>query len=362
MNKPQQFDRGIECPASQEPLASDFAPHLSKTLSTGEIHPTIDQWKNAMNRFNSSRIIVLLLALCLAPVSIAANGNGNGKPEKVDVIMVYNSEPDQAEIDRVKGLGGETRREFRNFDMRVISVPEHVVDRLGNGNGVRFVAKDAPIESFSAAARQTAGAPAAGSANAFAVDSNIGIAVLDSGVAAHSDLNVATRLNCTASAVTPSGTFADIFSTASYSNNDGSLSFSSNWVEENDDGSASSTSGAMYVSSGSVYMNNRDGGSLPAIRRTANLAGASSATLSFDYLGYGAGGLDIVAIEVSSDGGASYTTLESLELVGNFDSSRRLRAGRFHQPHRSGDGAHAPHPGSRRQLPVRTLRQRADHL
>jgi len=135
-----------------------------------------------------------------------------------------------AEKDRVKGLGGEIRREFDNFNMRVISVSENALTALKKGKGVRFVAKDSAIESFSAAARQTAGEPAAGSANAFAVDSTIGIAVLDSGVSTHGDLNVATRLNCTASAVTSNGTFADSFSSASYSNNDGSLSFSGAWV------------------------------------------------------------------------------------------------------------------------------------
>ena len=152
-----------------------------------------------MKTINLIKIGLVSLVLILAPFAYAA------KADKVDVIMVYDAKPDKAEKNRVKALGGETKREFENFNMRVISISENALKNVGKGKGVRFVAKDTAIESFSVAARQTARQPAAGSANAFAVDSNIGIAVLDSGVAEHKDLNVASRMNCTASAVATNG-------------------------------------------------------------------------------------------------------------------------------------------------------------
>ncbi|MDH5456740.1 MAG: hypothetical protein OEY37_11745, partial [Gammaproteobacteria bacterium] len=285
-----------------------------------------------MKGITKANIIAVVAALCLAPLAADANNNnagGGNKPSKIDVIMVYKAEPDKAEDDRVKGLGGEMKREFENFNMRVISIPETALRHLGNGKGVQFVAKDAPIESFSAAAQQTAGLPSAGSRNAFPVDSTIGIAVLDSGVAEHNDLSVATRMNCTIAAAATSGTYADFFNTASYSNNDGSDAWSGAWVEENDDGLATSQNGDALVHGTSFYMDNYWGGALPALRRTANLEGASSATLSFDYRGYGAGGVDTVAIEVSSNGGASYKTLELIELVGNVDGKRSYALGDY---------------------------------
>ena len=208
---------------SQTGPTRDSFLHVSNTVISGEMPITIYQRIIDMDRFNAARNIVAILALCLAPVGFAANSkaNGNGKPVKVDVIMVYDAKPDQAEKARVKALGGKTKREFENFNMRVISISENALKNLDNGKGVRFVARDTAIESFSAAARQTAGQPVAGSANSFAVDSTIGIAVLDSGVAMHSDINVASRMNCTISAAASNDTFADNFSSVSYSNNDG---------------------------------------------------------------------------------------------------------------------------------------------
>ena len=55
------------------------------------------------------------------------------------------------------------------------------------------------------------------------------------------------------------------------------------------------------------------------------LSGATTAILGFDYNGYGAGGLDIVAVEVSDNGGGSYTTLESFEVVGNVSGRKSYR-------------------------------------
>jgi hypothetical protein len=78
----------------------------------------------------------------------------------------------------------------------------------------------------------------------------------------------------------------------------------------------------VRVDGARLFMDNSEGGSLESISRSAELSGASSATLSFDFDTYGYGGLDLVAIEVSDDGGASFVTLEVLELVGKFVDSR----------------------------------------
>jgi serine protease AprX len=85
-------------------------------------------------------------------------------------------------------LGGKVKREFRNFPMRVISIPAHVLDRLAEGNGVRFVALDSPVEGFSPAAKTTARLPVPGAPEHLTVSPDVAIAVMDSGVASHPDI------------------------------------------------------------------------------------------------------------------------------------------------------------------------------
>jgi serine protease AprX len=96
-------------------------------------------------------------------------------------------------------------------------------------------------------------------------------------------------------------TVRDEFATVSYSNNDGSAAWSGSWVEANDDGSP--TSGTVRIDNARLRMDNSDSGSLESISRAADLAGASSAALSFDVDGYGYGGLDVFMVEASDDGG-----------------------------------------------------------
>ncbi|MFD2588174.1 Calx-beta domain-containing protein [Croceitalea marina] len=73
-------------------------------------------------------------------------------------------------------------------------------------------------------------------------------------------------------------TFFDSFSAVSYSNNNGSQNFSSNWTEQNDDGSPSA--GRILITGNRLRFNNLDN---RAIYRFVPLAGASSATLTLDY-------------------------------------------------------------------------------
>ena len=152
-----------------------------------------------MNNINFAKILFVALAMLLAPVTYAA------KADKVDVIVVYDAKPGQAEKDRVKGLGGETKREFRNFNMRVISISENALKSLENGKGVKFVAPDretfgmaylmaiAPVETSQSAAHMTANMPAMGSINAGYDGTGVGIAIIDSGVGSHIDLNASIK-------------------------------------------------------------------------------------------------------------------------------------------------------------------------
>ena len=84
-----------------------------------------------MNYLKKINTVVVAFALCLAPFALHA-----APAAKVDVIVGYDAKPGQAEEKRIKALGGTTKREFKNFNMRVISVSENALKNVGNGKGV----------------------------------------------------------------------------------------------------------------------------------------------------------------------------------------------------------------------------------
>jgi hypothetical protein len=115
----------------------------------------------------------------------------------------------------------------------------------------------------------------------------------------------------------PSGpvceTFRDEFSTESYSRNDGTVSWASNWIETGDNGSASN--GDIEISGNLLQLEgDGTGGSStfggPSIEREADLSPYTSATLSFDYSESGNWeGNDYIDIWASPDGGANWTRI-----------------------------------------------------
>ncbi|WP_127140956.1 immunoglobulin domain-containing protein [Flagellimonas marinaquae] len=100
-------------------------------------------------------------------------------------------------------------------------------------------------------------------------------------------------------------TFADNFGSVSYSNTDGNQSWSTNWLEYNDNNSASN--GYIRITGGELflyYLWNEN------IRRSADLSGYSAATLTFDWRTSSLESGETLSIEVSSDG-SSFTTLDT---------------------------------------------------
>jgi hypothetical protein len=114
-------------------------------------------------------------------------------------------------------------------------------------------------------------------------------------------------------------TVKDQFSSASYSNNNGTANWSGNWVESDSNGGGAS-GGRIQISGGQLDI--RADAVNDGIYRQVNLSNATSATLSFSYnnsLGNG----DQIAVQVSSNGGASYTTLSG----GVFSNSAHTGSG-----------------------------------
>ncbi|HEY3568828.1 MAG TPA: C25 family cysteine peptidase [Thermoanaerobaculia bacterium] len=116
-------------------------------------------------------------------------------------------------------------------------------------------------------------------------------------------------------------TFRDNFTTSAYTNNDGTLAWSTNWLETNDDNSA--TGGNIRVTGGELRVGDNGDANPSSIQREADLSasGVTSATLSFNFRTSGTEATDQMAVQVSSNGGGSWTTLETF--TGAFASSSR---------------------------------------
>ena len=84
----------------------------------------------------------------------------------------------------------------------------------------------------------------------------------------------------TAQTTSGASTLRDEFNTASYSNNDGSESWSGDWIETHDN--ANPTYGDILIFEGELMIKDDD----RAIQRSANLTDAATAVLRFDYRRY----------------------------------------------------------------------------
>ena len=114
-------------------------------------------------------------------------------------------------------------------------------------------------------------------------------------------------------------TVKDTFSADSYSNNNGTQSWSTSWSETDASGGGAS-GGDVRVNSSQLRIDTDTVGN--AISRGVNLSGATSATLTFDYTN-ALVGADRIEVRVSTDGGANYSTLGS----GIFSSAANIGSG-----------------------------------
>jgi hypothetical protein len=132
------------------------------------------------------------------------------------------------------------------------------------------------------------------------------------------DGTTAATLNCSNTTCTDNAwnalldsageTFRDNFGTAAYTNNDGSLTWATNWTESNDDNNAGN--GQIRITGGELRIGD-NGGAASIIQRGADLSGFTSATLSFDARTTGVDAGDQLVVEASSDGGASWSLIRT---------------------------------------------------
>ncbi len=128
-----------------------------------------------------------------------------------------------------------------------------------------------------------------------------------------------------ASSIVAGQTVRDDFSTRLYSNNDGSVNWSGDWIE-NDLASAGPTRGNVWITNGGeVRLEDfPNTGTQPSLAREANLLGASTATFSFNWrTTNGVDPSDSLVVEVSANGGATWSTLEDFTGLNGANSGSR---------------------------------------
>ena len=122
------------------------------------------------------------------------------------------------------------------------------------------------------------------------------------------------------------GTVKDEFNTVAFSGNNGTQNWVNDWQEMGEaDGP---TSGKMQVvtnaqcATGNCFQFGGGGGGPPtSVTREADLSGGISATLTFSYLRTSGANGGNISVQVSGNGGASWTTLHTYTMNGN-DSSQ----------------------------------------
>ena len=117
---------------------------------------------------------------------------------------------------------------------------------------------------------------------------------------------------------------ADNFEVTSYSNNDGSDPWAGDWIEVDPEGGGP-FSGQVRVHNGFLTLDDYpNSGTEPSAAREFDILGAETATVSFDFLtSSGVDTNDAVTVEVSSDGGANWSTLEVITGIYGWSSGSR---------------------------------------
>jgi serine protease AprX len=106
---------------------------------------------------------------------------------KLDVIVRFRRSPGSPESSFVGGIGGQVRRHHRSRWMTV-RLPGNAVAALADNPAVEYVAVDAPISAAMDVARKAGGKPTTSQPESWLKGSGVTIAMVDSGVAAHPEL------------------------------------------------------------------------------------------------------------------------------------------------------------------------------
>ena len=109
--------------------------------------------------------------------------------KKVDVIVQYDTPPDLSDIADLKGNGGSVKMQFDNIPAAVITISVGRLNNLTSLLKVKHISLDHPIAGLLDYTAATVGADLAWRAGLDGT--GVGVAVIDSGIANHPDLQAA---------------------------------------------------------------------------------------------------------------------------------------------------------------------------
>lgn len=120
-------------------------------------------------------------------------------------------------------------------------------------------------------------------------------------------------------------TFRDNFTTQLFSNNDGTQNWAADWIEVDGAGLGPTSGNVQIRGAGDLELDDRPNTSgEPSLARQADLSTYDSATFTFDWsLTNGVDSSDSVVVEVSDNGGGSWTMLEDFTGYGTSSSGSR---------------------------------------
>ena len=196
------------------------------------------------------------------------------QPDQMVSVIVQKTVKDDRVEQAVDALGGQVTKDLHIINAFAAEMKARDAAQLAKANGVRWVSLDATMAS---------------------------------------------------TAVT-NDTVRDEFNTVSFDNNNGTVAWLGPWQENDPEaGGAGPSAGQVQIAGGALRLDDSpDTGGAPSAARLVNLAGATGATLSFDYqTASGVDPEDGVVLEVSKDGGGAYAVLDTFTgIVGANAGSR----------------------------------------
>jgi serine protease AprX len=120
------------------------------------------------------------------PVAALAAAGG---PTPTEIIVSYADRPELIEDERIEKLGGEIVRHYEIFELLAIRIPADALVELAIDEAVEHVSLDEAVRSTSTVSKIAADFPVYPSGNASYDGDSVRVAILDSGVAPHTDLS-----------------------------------------------------------------------------------------------------------------------------------------------------------------------------
>ncbi len=120
-----------------------------------------------------------------------------GGSDLVEVIIRYNQMPKAENQSSIEAFGGTIKQKFNNIPIQLVQIPAYKLEQVASFARIEFLSINSPVQAASKPAHATAKLPNPNSAHYVPDDLGVAVAVLDSGVGQHSDLNVQNRVDCT---------------------------------------------------------------------------------------------------------------------------------------------------------------------